>query len=345
MKAQFGARRQGLRRLPRRLPREALGAPSHGRASVHALMRAWYAFLLAALLAGRDRRRAQGDAKRGAYLAKAAGCVGCHTEEKDRRGPLRRRARAEDAVRHVLRAEHHAAPEAGIGRWSEADFLRALRLGVRPDGAHYFPGVSLSLVHAHHGCATCATCGPSSARCRRMRAASRRTTCAFPFGWRFLVAAWKWLFFSPGPFVADPARTPVAQSRRLPRRGPRPLRRMPHAAQFPGRPEARPAARGRRQGARRASAVPNLTPTKLKKWSDEDLKGFPADRDYAGRRRGRGNHGRGRPQHDQPAHAGRPGGADRLPARAAAAARRARLSGRRPRPLRICRYDGIARAR
>jgi hypothetical protein len=30
-------------------------------------------------------------------------------------------------------------PEAGIGRWTEADFVRAMRLGMRPDGAHYYP--------------------------------------------------------------------------------------------------------------------------------------------------------------------------------------------------------------
>ena len=29
-------------------------------------------------------------------------------------------------------------PQAGIGRWSEADFMRAMRQGVRPDGANYF---------------------------------------------------------------------------------------------------------------------------------------------------------------------------------------------------------------
>ncbi len=29
--------------------------------------------------------------------------------------------------------------ETGIGGWSEADFLRAMRQGVAPDGTHYFP--------------------------------------------------------------------------------------------------------------------------------------------------------------------------------------------------------------
>ncbi len=30
-------------------------------------------------------------------------------------------------------------PQAGIGRWTEADFIRAMRYGERPDGANLFP--------------------------------------------------------------------------------------------------------------------------------------------------------------------------------------------------------------
>src|SRR5580692_2921873 len=30
-------------------------------------------------------------------------------------------------------------PNDGIGRWSEADFVNAVRKGISPDGTHYFP--------------------------------------------------------------------------------------------------------------------------------------------------------------------------------------------------------------
>ena len=30
-------------------------------------------------------------------------------------------------------------PEAGIGRWCDEDFVRAMTLGEAPDGSHYFP--------------------------------------------------------------------------------------------------------------------------------------------------------------------------------------------------------------
>ena len=45
-----------------------------------------------------------------------------------------------DTVRHVLHAPNITPdPETGIGRWSEADFLRAMRWGIAPDGVDYFP--------------------------------------------------------------------------------------------------------------------------------------------------------------------------------------------------------------
>jgi len=92
-------------------------------------------FLCAALV----NAFAQGDAKRGEYLAKAGGCVGCHTEEKKDGRSLRRRPRAQDAVRDVLRPEHHPAPAGGNRKLDEADFMRAMREGERPDGKNYFP--------------------------------------------------------------------------------------------------------------------------------------------------------------------------------------------------------------
>src|SRR6185503_18815671 len=80
---EFRRRGQGLRQLSRRLPRQAITLLQNVRASVAALMLALRCGALAVLLTVvQGGAFAQGDAKRGAYLAKAAGCVGCHTETK-----------------------------------------------------------------------------------------------------------------------------------------------------------------------------------------------------------------------------------------------------------------------
>ena len=41
-------------------------------------------------------------------------------------------------------------PQAGIGKWSEADFIRAMREGRRPGRRALLPGLPLPVVHADH---------------------------------------------------------------------------------------------------------------------------------------------------------------------------------------------------
>ena len=81
----------------------------------------------------------QGDARRGQYLSKAAGCVGCHTEERDNAQPFAGGRALKTPFGTFYGPNITPHPRAGIGRWTEQDFIRALREGRRPDGAHYFP--------------------------------------------------------------------------------------------------------------------------------------------------------------------------------------------------------------
>ena len=136
---------------------------------------------LLALLAQRSGtlpRRAMRSA--GEYLAQAGGCVGCHTEDKKERRSLRRRPRAQDAVRNVLRTEHHAAsaggdrtldrgrlhPRDARGRRGPADHITSRRFRTRRS--------------RRSPTAICATSGPTSARCRRAAAASQPHDLQFP---------------------------------------------------------------------------------------------------------------------------------------------------------------------
>ena len=81
---------------------------------------------------------AQGDPKRGEYLAKAGGCLGCHTEAREGAVPYAG-GRALETPFGVFYGPNITPHAAGLGRWREADFVRAMREGRRPDGAHYFP--------------------------------------------------------------------------------------------------------------------------------------------------------------------------------------------------------------
>jgi len=234
-----------------------------------ALRRAALVMLLAAVQGGAS---AQGDAKRGAYLTKAAGCVGCHTEVKKDATPYAGGRALKTPFGTFYGPNITPHPSAGLGRWSEADFVRAMRLGVRPDGEHYFPAfpypsfTRITDTDLRDLWAYLRTLPPSA---RPSQAHDLR----FPFGWRFLVTGWKWLFFSPGAFSADATRTPLLQ------RGAYLVEALGHcgechtARNFLGGPKRDRPLAGAAKGPH-GDRVANLTPAKLKKWSDAELKGF-----------------------------------------------------------------------
>jgi len=214
---------------------------------------------------------AQGDAKRGEYLAKAGGCRGCHTEEKE--GAVRYAGGRDLKTPFGTFYGPNITPhqQAGIGRWSEADFMRAMRHGRRPDGANYFPAFpypsftnitdnDLRDLWAH-----LRTLPPSSQP-------SREHDLWFVFGWRFLVTVWKWFFFTPGPFVNAQGVTDIVN------RGAYLVQALGHCGEchtprnFLGGPKkSRFLAGGKGP---EDEKVPNLTPTGLKKWSDKALQDF-----------------------------------------------------------------------
>ena len=213
---------------------------------------------------------AQGDAQRGAYLAKAGGCVGCHTEATKDAVPFAGGRAIESPFGTFYGPNITPHPTAGIGSWKEDDFVRAMRHGKRPDGAHYYPSfpyTSFTLitdVDLRDLWAYLRTF-PSSDR------ANRKHDLSFPFGWRPLLAAWKWLYFTPGPFSPDPARSAQLN------RGAYHVTALGHCGEchtprnFLGAPEADRFLAGGEMGGKR---IPNLTPTRLKKWGDEELKEF-----------------------------------------------------------------------
>jgi mono/diheme cytochrome c family protein len=225
---------------------------------------------------------AQGDARRGEYLAKAGGCLGCHTEEKTGAVPFAGGRALKTPFGTFYGPNLTPHPEAGLGRWSEADFARALREGRRPDGANYFPAfpypsfTKISDADVRDLWAYFRTL-PANAT------PSKPHDLGFFYRWRFLVTIWKWLFFSPGAFVADAARSPQVN------RGAYLVQALGHCGEchtprnFLGGTKASRLLAGAKLPEGGGSAS-NLTPTRLKNVSDADLKsilrsGMTADGD------------------------------------------------------------------
>ena len=213
---------------------------------------------------------AQGDGRAGLYLSKAAGCVGCHTDTKPGSIPFAG-GRALDTPFGTFYGPNITPHRGtGLGTWSEEDLRRAIRLGERPDGAHYFP----AFPYASFTNMTDSDIQNLWAYLKSLPAtdkANRPHDLRFPFGWRILVTFWKWLFFSSGR-IATPAQSSAVLAR-----GAYLVRSLGHCGEchtprsFLGGSKSDKAFAGAKLPEGRA---PNLTPTRLKKWSDGDLKAY-----------------------------------------------------------------------
>jgi mono/diheme cytochrome c family protein len=214
---------------------------------------------------------AQGDAKRGEYLSHAAGCLECHTDEAKGATPY--------AGGHALKTPFgtfygpNITPhnEAGIGKWTEADFINALRHGKRPDGANYFPAFPYPSFTAM----TDADMRDLFAYLKSLPAnakPSKPHNVGFPYNVRLGVSFWKMLYFMPGEFKADPKASAQVN------RGAYLSTALGHCGECH---TARTRMGGMRKDRHFAGAtgpdgkgVPNITPAGLKKWRDKDLIDF-----------------------------------------------------------------------
>ena len=238
---------------------------------------------LAAAAAGDDASVA-----RGAYIFHAAGCLACHTDDKNKGAPLAG-GRALTSPFGTFYSPNITPDEThGIGRWSDEDFIRALREGVAPDGRHYYPAFPYT-----------SYTGMSERDMRDLKAYlfSRATSdtpnkphdLGFPFQFRFLLWPWKLLFFSEGRRVEDAAEDSQWN------RGAYLVENLGHCGEchtprnFLGGLKHSRAMAGNPSGPD-GKKVPNITPDKeggIGAWSESDLTyflktGFLPDGDFAG---------------------------------------------------------------
>lgn len=81
----------------------------------------------------------QGDAWRGAYLARASGCVTCHSSIDMGGAALAGGAPLDTPFGSFVPPNITPDPVGGIGGWTLDEFAVAVRQGVSPDGEAYYP--------------------------------------------------------------------------------------------------------------------------------------------------------------------------------------------------------------
>ncbi|TLP41910.1 c-type cytochrome [Cohaesibacter sp. CAU 1516] len=81
----------------------------------------------------------EGVPDRGAYLARMAGCIACHTNVAGDGKPLAGGLALKTDFGTFYSPNLTTHKEQGIGAWSIDDFARAVRQGVSPEGTPYYP--------------------------------------------------------------------------------------------------------------------------------------------------------------------------------------------------------------
>ncbi len=141
---------------------------------------------------------------RGEALAGAGNCAACHTQ--DPRRPYAGGVGLPSSFGVIYSSNITPDGVTGIGRWSQKAFARAMHDGVGRDGRHLFPAfpydhftkVSDEDVGALY--AFLMTRAPISAT-------ARANTVPFPLNIRALQAGWKALYFKPGRYRPDRAKS------------------------------------------------------------------------------------------------------------------------------------------
>ena len=137
---------------------------------------------------------------KGAELAAIGNCDVCHTKRDGT--PYAGGRPLQTPFGTIYATNITPDPETGLGNWSEPAFLRAMREGVRRDGAHLYPAfpydhftkVSTQDLRAIY--AFLMTREP-------VRAETPPNALPFPYSMRSLIAGWKLLFFKAGEFRAS----------------------------------------------------------------------------------------------------------------------------------------------
>lgn len=142
---------------------------------------------------------------RGEYLAKAADCVACHTDPgvgKEYAGGLAFRL----PFGTIYSSNITPDPETGIGKYSDEDFLHAVRDGIRRDGAHLYPAFPYT-AYTQLSRADVLAIKAYLFSLPPVKAPARANDLGFPFNQRWAMGFWNAAFFKDKRFAADPSKS------------------------------------------------------------------------------------------------------------------------------------------
>ncbi len=143
--------------------------------------------------------------ERGAYLAKAADCMVCHTTQggKEYAGGLGFKLPFGTLYSTNITPDK----ETGIGNYSDQDFLNAMHRGIRRDGARLYPAMPYTS-YTYVSDADALAIKAYLFSLPPVRATAPANTLEFPFNQRWAMAIWSELFNPDTRFEPDISKSP-----------------------------------------------------------------------------------------------------------------------------------------
>jgi len=144
--------------------------------------------------------------KKGEYLAQAGDCIACHTKP----GGLPYAGGLPIATPFGIIYSPNITPDKkyGIGKWNLAQFTKAMREGVAPDGSNYFPVFPYPYFNKLSDQDVAALKAYFDA-IPPIPEPNKPLDMPIPFRWRFLQFFWKVMFFdfTKGQYKPDPSQS------------------------------------------------------------------------------------------------------------------------------------------
>src|SRR3984885_8305343 len=143
--------------------------------------------------------------QRGAYLAKAADCGACHTAPHGK--PFAGGLAISSPVGTIYSTNITPSAGYGIGRHTEARFARAVRRGIRADGANLYPAMPYTSYSIFGDADVHALYEYFMHRVAAIDAPAPPTDLPFPMNLRVSMMGWNLLYLNTKPLEPDPRQS------------------------------------------------------------------------------------------------------------------------------------------
>ena len=144
-----------------------------------------------------------GNVKKGGYLARASGCIACHTNFEGGGKPLAGGVKLDTPFGALYSANLTSDPEFGIGGWTVEEFAKAVRQGISPEGEPYYPAFTYPF-YANFSDQDIADLYAAFQTVKAVPEAAPANEMPFPFNQRWGLKVWR------AAFLKQPATDPIS---------------------------------------------------------------------------------------------------------------------------------------